>query len=123
MYGIHRRACYAQDEDGNYTIVPSQGWEVEKAVNQQAVNDIKEHVETVRQQVLAGEASPLAYHMARCQMDAKLLGANAGIWRWKVKRHLTPAGFAMLSDQQLEAYAIALNMPVAELKAVPQEEG
>lgn len=121
MLGEHRRATYAQDTDGRYVIVPSRGWEVEKVVNAQAVDEIKEYVETVRQQVLKGELSPLAYHMSRCHMDAGLLAANVGIWRWRVRRHLTPRGFAALKPALLQRYAQALGITVKTLQEIPQE--
>ena len=34
-----------------------------------------------------GRASPLAFHMARCHMDARLLSAHTGIWSLRIRRH------------------------------------
>ncbi|OGQ59308.1 MAG: hypothetical protein A3J24_00385 [Deltaproteobacteria bacterium RIFCSPLOWO2_02_FULL_53_8] len=115
----NRRACYAQDESGRYVVVPSKGWEVEKVINDQAHVAIDRPVEAARRSVIAGEASPLLYHMLRCQMSAGLLAATVGIWGWRVKRHLKPAPFASLNDEMLSRYADALGMSVAELKTVP----
>lgn len=120
MLGEHRRACYAIDDNGEYVVVPSKGWEVESIVNAQAVDEIKQQIETVRLKVLANELSPLAYHMTRCMMDVGLLAANSGIWRWRVKRHLSPRVFSRLSDKVMQRYADALGMVVSALREVPQ---
>lgn len=121
LYGEHSRACYAQDEDGNFVIVRSKGWDVEQIVNRQANDEILAQIESVRKQVLAGEASPLQFHMVRCQMTPALLAANAGVWRWRVNRHLTPRGFKKLDAAQLQRYADALAMKPEELSMVPAE--
>lgn len=119
MYGIHRRACYAQDDSGKYVIVPSKGWEVEKVVNSSAVQDIKDQVAAARKQVESGKASPLAYHMTRCQMTPALLSANSGIFQWRVRRHLKPGPFSRLNDSLLARYADALAMQIDDLKKLP----
>lgn len=117
----NRRACYAQDENGRYVVVPSKGWDVEKVINDQAHVAIDRPVEAARQSVLAGEASPLLYHMLRCQMTVGLLAATAGIWRWRVRRHLKPAPFASLNNDLLGRYADALGTSVEALKTVPPQ--
>jgi hypothetical protein len=120
VLGDHRRACYAEDEDGRFVIVKSRGWEVERVVNQQAIREIREGIEEVRARAQRGELSPLAYHMTRCQMTPALLAANAGVWRWRVKRHLTPAGFRRCSPALLARYADALAMQAEDLTCLPE---
>ncbi len=115
----NRRACYAQDDAGHYIVVPSRGWEVEKIVNAQAVDQVRQALENARQQVERGLASPLAYHMARCQMTVALLSANAGIWRLRVRRHLKPEVFARLKPELLARYAQALGISVETLSTIP----
>ena len=115
----HQRACYALGEDGRYTVVPSTGWEVEKIANAVAVDEIRATVEAARQRALRGEASTLEYHMLRCHMTPAMLAANAGIWKWRVRRHLRPAVFSRLSASLLTRYANALRMSPEELKQVP----
>ena len=119
----HRRACYALDDTGHYTVVASKGWEVEKIVNGVANADLREQLEQVRRRVVAGTASPLEYHMQRCQMTPPMLAANtgqSGIWgNWRVRRHLKPDVFATLSAVLLTRYAEALRLTVDELRRVP----
>jgi len=117
----HRRACYALDDSGHYTVVPSRGWEVEKIVNGIANADLREELEQVRQRALAGQASPLEYHMQRRQMTPALLAANTGIWSWRVRRHLRPSIFPALKPAVLARYAAALRVTVEELTRVPTQ--
>ena len=119
MLDGHQRACYALGEDGRYTVVPSTGWEVEKIVNAVAVDEIRATIESARQRVLRGEASALEFHMLRCHMTPAMLAANAGIWKWRVRRHLRPDVFAGLRAAILARYADALRMTPEELKQVP----
>lgn len=115
----HQRACYAVDANGRYVVVGSRGWEVEKVVNAQAVDEVRRVIEDACARVLRGEASPLAYHMARCQMDVGLLAANTGMWRLRVWRHLKPTVFATLKPALLQRYADALGMSIDALRAMP----
>lgn len=117
----HRRACYAVDDSGHYTVVASKGWEVEKIVNGVAVADLRDELEQVRQRVLAGNTSSLEYHMQRCQMTPAMLAANTGIWTWRVRRHLKPAVFVTLKPELLARYAEALRLAVDQLTRVPTE--
>ncbi|MFA5514727.1 MAG: hypothetical protein WDA20_00420 [Desulfuromonadales bacterium] len=111
--------CYALDENGHYVLAPTAGWEPKNIVNLQAWGLIREQVERAFAEVRAGRRSPLAYHMARHQMDVGMLAAYTGLSRWRVRRHLRPAIFARLKPALLERYASLLKMSVAELGALP----
>lgn len=115
-----KRACYAVNEEGKYVIVPSNGWIEEEFINRMAVNELAVNLEKTRRAVLAGEKSPLAYHMARRQMTPDILGKTAGIAVFRVKRHCRPEIFAKLKDSVLDRYAKALAITIEELKNVPQ---
>ncbi len=114
-----RRACYALDAQGRYVVVASRGWEVERIVNEHAREALRVELEAVRLRVLAGKASALAYHMTACQMDCRLLAANTGLSRFRVRRHLRPKVFAHLTHATLERYAHAFGLSVAELTRLP----
>ncbi len=116
----HQRACYAVDDAGRYVVVGSRGWAVEKVVNAQAVDEVRRVIEAAHARVLRGEASTLAYHMARCQMDVALLAANTGIWRLRIYRHLKPVVFAGLQPALLQRYADALGVSVEVLCRLPE---
>lgn len=114
--GGHRKAMYARGADGKLHIVQSAGWEVEEIVTKQAVDDLLRLTEEARQRVLAGQTSPLEYHMYRVRMDVPLLAQASGIWQWRIRRHFRPAVFAGLSASLLATYADAMGMTVEQLK-------
>lgn len=116
-----KRACYAVDEKGRYIIVSSNGWDAEELVNGLAVKELAENLEKTRKAVLAGQKSPLAYHMERRQMIPDILGKTAGIAVFRVKRHLRPEIFVKLKDSLLERYAKALAITIKDLRTVPQK--
>jgi hypothetical protein len=107
---------YARGTDGKLHIVQSAGWEVEEIVTKQAVDDLLRLTEDARQRVLAGQTSPLEYHMYRVRMDVPLLSQASGIWQWRIRRHFRPAVFAGLSASLLATYADAMGMTVEQLK-------
>jgi hypothetical protein len=114
----HRKAVYAVAEDGKLRLVPSRGWEVEEIVTRQAVEDLERRAEEARARVLAGESSPLEYHMYRARMDVELLSQTTGLWRWRVRRHLKPAVFQGLPLALKARYAEALGVAVEVLGKV-----
>lgn len=114
--GGHRKAMYARGADGKLHIVQSAGWEVEEIVTKQAVDDLLRLTEDARQRVLAGQTSPLEYHMYRVRMDVPLLSQASGIWQWRIRRHFRPAAFAGLSASLLATYADAMGISVEQLK-------
>ena len=114
----HRKAVYAIADDGKLRLMPSRGWEVEEIVTRQAVEDLERRAMQARARALAGESSPLEYHMYRARMDLELLSQITGLWRWRVRRHLKPAGFARLSPALKLRYAEALGISSEALDRV-----
>ena len=108
--GGHRKAVYAVAEDGKLRLVPSRGWEAEEIVTRQAVEDLERRAQAARARVLAGETSPLEYHMYRARMDLALLSQATGLWRWRVRRHFRPRVFKRLPAALRQRYAEALGI-------------
>lgn len=115
----HRKAMYARDVDGHLVIAASRGWEAEEIVTRHAVLTFEAQAQAARLRVHAGLASPLEYWMYANRMDAALLAQTSGVWRWRVKRHLSVPGFANLSEQHLQRYAHALGVAPETLRGVP----
>ena len=114
--GGHRKALYARGDDGKLHIVQSAGWEVEEIVTRQAIDDLLRLTEDARQRVLAGQTSPLEYHMYRVRMDVPLLSQASGIWQWRIRRHFRPAVFARLSPALLARYSDAMGVTIEQLQ-------
>lgn len=112
---------YATNEAGQYTLTDSLGWDVKNIVNDQAWDLIFQEISTIHYKVLNNQLSPLAYHMTKNQMDPGLLGKYVSIAQWRVKRHLKPSIFNRLSDSVLSAYADIFEIPINELKTIPDK--
>jgi hypothetical protein len=103
--GRFEDVCYALDENGNYVSVLSTGWNPKTEALMQAWEVINEKVEEVRQQVLSGALSPIAFYMEKNLMDLKLLSDYTGLPKRKIRKHLKPDRFKDLDDKTLALYA------------------
>jgi hypothetical protein len=119
---ITKEVCYATDSSGKYVTELSSGWDVKINALDVAWKDIAERTATAKQQVLNGEASPLLFFMEYRLMDMGILADYTGFWKWQIKRHMKPAVFNKLSDKQLQKYAEAFNVKVADLKTMTVHE-
>lgn len=117
--GGHRKLMYARDGQGRSVTVGSQGWEAEEICTLHAVDAIAQQAEAALQRARAGRASPLEYWMYARRMDVALLSQVSGFWQWRVRRHVTPHGFARLSASQRLRYAQALGLSAAQLDQLP----
>jgi hypothetical protein len=115
---VIRDVTYAVDDEGNYTSVISEGWEVKDDALDITWNDIGERCNEIREKVLAGKISPLAYHLEKNIMSVDLLAKYTGQTKWKVKKHLQPKNFKELNNSILHKYAEALRISVEELTTV-----
>lgn len=115
MRGVFREPVYSLDKDGNYTTVKSVGWNPKNEVMQEAWDVINEKVEDVRQKVINGDLSPIAYYLEKNIMDVGLLAKYMGLWKWTVKKHLKPKNFNKLSDNILEKYAKVFDITKEDL--------
>lgn len=114
-----RKAVYARAADGQIITIASQGWEVEEIVTQQAVDALKEQASAALARAKTGQSSALEYWMYEKRMDLVVLAQSAGLWQWRVRRHLQAAPFAKLSAKVLTIYADALGITVDQLKTLP----
>lgn len=113
--GKVRDVCYAVDESGNYTQVLSLGWDPKNEAMRHAWSRIHEKAELVRQEVISGKYSPIAFHMERTQMNPGLLAQYTGFSRLRVRRDMKPRRFENLSEEDLKTYAEAFNLSVEDL--------
>ncbi len=117
--GGYRKGVYARDANGRLVLVASSGWEVEEIVTSQAVDQLNEQAAAARTRCIAGKSSPLEYWMYAKRMDLELLAQSTGLWRWRVRRHLQAARFALLPEPLLQRYADALGMNTQQLRQLP----
>ena len=119
-YAGHKKRLYAQDKSGAYTGVPSSGWEAEASATLDAVALYQTLADQAHAEVVAGQKSPLLFHMYDCRMDLPLLSQLTGFWRWRIRRHFKPKVFASLGQGALSRYATAMDKTISELKALPE---
>lgn len=120
LFDGQSEVCYAVDENGRYVLAESEGWEPANIANIQAWDVIRSEVTEVLLKVQARELSPLAYHMARYQMDAKLLSGYAGLFCWQVRRHMKPGPFSKLKPTLLARYATIFKTSAEKLSRIPE---
>jgi hypothetical protein len=113
-----KEIVYAVDENGNYELVPSAGWEPKNIANDQAWYLISTQITEVKKQIKAGLLSPLAYHMVKNQMDEGLLAQYVGMFKWQVKRHLKPVVFNKLKKPVLKKYASLFGVTLEQFTAM-----
>jgi hypothetical protein len=114
--------CYAVDENGRYILAQSAGWEPKNIANDQAWTLIEEEVSQTVKKIKAGKLSPLAFHMAKNQMNVSLLSKYVGFNRLRVKLHLKPSVFKKLKPSILKRYGRVFEIEVEELLKIPNLE-
>lgn len=118
-YAHNRKAIYATDNNGDYTIVASSGWDVEEEATRQALTELERLAADAAARVLAGEMSPLYFHMYNRRMDLQVLAESTGLFKWRIRRHFRPQLFARLSARMLARYADALGISAGDLGRLP----
>jgi hypothetical protein len=116
MEGRFEDLNYALDENGNYVTVLSKGWAPKNEAMLQAWDLIHEKTEQVRQDVLAGKISPIAFFMEKNIMSLKLLADYVELPKRKVRKHLKPEKFTQLEDDILQRYADTFEITLEQLK-------
>ena len=120
-YADNKKAMYATDQNGEYTIITSTGWNVEEEVTKQALAELERLTETARREVESGSKSPLFFHMYNRRMDLQTLAQSTGLYKWRITRHFKPGIFAGLSTKLLLCYSEALGIEIDELKRLPEK--
>ncbi|MEA3437172.1 MAG: hypothetical protein U9R43_11955 [Thermodesulfobacteriota bacterium] len=113
--------CYALDDDGHYVLTESAGWNPKNIANNQAWEVNEQEIAKALTGIHAGKLSPLAFHMAKNQMNTRLLAQYAGFSRWRVKRHLKPAVFKSLNRAVLEQYSDVFGITAEQLQEFPEK--
>jgi hypothetical protein len=116
--GFGTKALYAVDENGQYTRIPTSGWEAEEVVLRDVVDDFAKLAEEAKTRVFKGQTSPIEYYMNKYYMDLPALAKGMGLAKWRVKRHFNPNVFKKLNQKLLQSYANFFNIDVDTLKNI-----
>ena len=115
-YDGHKKLMYAVDDKGHYQGVSSSGWEVEGFATEMAVQELDNKVSEMKQALLAGEVSPVAYYLPFFRFDLMSLAHATGFFQWQIKRHMKMSIFNKLPLKKLNIYCDVFNLPLQELK-------
>jgi DNA-binding Xre family transcriptional regulator len=106
---------YVVDGEGHYTSTQSIGWKPKNEAMKLAWDQVYEHAEEIKKQILEGKSSPIALYMELNVMDVGILAAYMGISKRKVRRHLKMEEFRKLPENIINRYAEVLNLTPGEL--------
>jgi len=111
-YKVQKYILYAEKNDGSYGTVEGGSYMME--------NDMddfwrkKSHLEkTLRERLIKNEITVIYYFMVLEEMTVTELSSRAGICKGKVKSHLQPGKISKVSLADLQKYAKAFNIPIA----------
>lgn len=111
-----REVLYAQNKEGHYEKLLSEGWNVKNDALNNAWEDLNIQIEKAKKDVLEGRTSPIEYYMKLQIMELDILAGYTGIWQFNIKRHFKPNVFNKLKDKTLKKYAKAFDITLEELK-------
>ena len=95
-----------------------QKWEKKFDACDVVMTDYPQELEAIRQQVLEGKLSPLAYHIQANLFSIKMFSLYAGVSKRRIKKHLKPENFNQLKEEILEKYSAVFEISIEELKKV-----
>lgn len=115
FYTYNREVFYHFDKDKGFThdvdyqnpnnqVIIKQSWDV-----------AEQRLEAVKQLVIIGKASPVAYFMEKILMEVPMLAAYMELPKWRVRRHLKSKVFKRLKADILAKYAAVFDITVEEL--------
>ena len=120
MLNGETKGIYAVNEQGEYELTRTAGWDPETTALTQALEEIDRLTDDALQRARAGSTSPLEYHMCARRMDLPMLAKTVGKFQWQVRRHFNCARFNNLTTQQLKSYAQVLDIDVDALVKLPE---
>ncbi|MCX6278724.1 MAG: hypothetical protein NT004_11575 [Bacteroidetes bacterium] len=116
IYTYNRELFYHFDKEKGFTQAVDYQNPNNQIIIKQSWDAAQQRLYEIKQQVIAGKLSPVAYHMERILMEVPMLAAYMEISKWRVKRHLKPGVFKKLKSETIIRYAKVFDIPVDDLK-------
>ena len=110
----HRFIVYVEKEDSTYGPVQTGSVMMEKYFDDY-LQKRKRLEESCLARLRSGEISPVACYMELINISEADLACRVGVSRRKVRRHMTPEGFAGIGLPLAARYAEVFGVPVANL--------
>ena len=110
----HQVVLYAEKGDGTYG--PMQTGSYMAGINiSEHFRITGNHSKALLEQLKRGEISPVYYFMMIEGLTVTELAGRTGILKYRVKKHLTPAGFRKIRIATLKRYTDIFNIPLANM--------
>jgi hypothetical protein len=90
-------------------------YEANQTIIRQSWDVAGERLEQTMKEVLDGKLSPIAWYMEKALMEVPMLADYMDMRKWRVRRHLKPAGFMKLTPKILQKYARVFDVPLEKL--------
>lgn len=110
----HRFVVYVEKSDASYGAMQT-GSVMAKEYFDDFLEKRRHIEERCLRRLRTGEVSPVGYYMELLDMAEADLACRAGVWRWTLRRHRTPRGFARMRLDQARKYAEIFGIPLANL--------
>ncbi|MDR2972774.1 MAG: hypothetical protein LBU83_12760 [Bacteroidales bacterium] len=95
-----------------------QAWEDKFDACRMTMNEQSHELEEIRQKVMNGELSNIAFYACKNLLSTGLLSSYTEIPKRHIKRHLKPKFFNQLDEETLKKYATAFGISVEDLKKI-----
>ena len=115
LYTYNRELFYHFDKEKGYTQEVHYQNPDNQVIIKQSWDAAEERLEQVRQLVMIGKASPVAYYMEKILMETPMLAAYMDRPKWQVKLHMKPSFFKRLKPGTLAKYAEVFGITVDQL--------
>jgi len=95
-----------------------QKWEDKFDLTRVLIEERRQKLEKVHQQVLDGELSPIAFHAQKNMFQINTLSAYTGIPKRQIKKHFKPENFNQIDGKTLEKYAAVFKISINEFNNI-----
>jgi hypothetical protein len=115
IYTYNRELFYYFDKEKGYTQKVDYQNPNNQVIIKQSWDAAEQRLDQVKQLVIIGKASPIAYYMEKILMEVPMLAAYMELPKWRVKRHMKSGVFKKLKPETLAKYAAVFDIPVDQL--------
>ncbi len=115
IYTYNREVFYHFDKEKGFTQKVDYQNPDNQVIIKQSWDAAEQRLDEVKQRVIAGKLSPVAYYMEKRLMEVPMLAAYMEMPKWRVKRHLKPKIFTKLSQEKLAKYAGIFEITIDQL--------
>ncbi|MEI7499894.1 MAG: hypothetical protein WCK84_05540 [Bacteroidota bacterium] len=115
IYTYNRELFYHFDKEKGFTQKVDYQNPNNQIIIKQSWDAAEQRLDEVKQQVIIGKSSPIAYYMEKILMEVPMLAAYMEIPKWRVRRHLKSKVFKKIKPEILEKYASVFGIKVDQL--------